>query len=61
MIVLYLVVAFILGFVAGGWMRDSKFRETWNEGHAAGIRDERAERLADALWHADNDSYGGSE
>jgi hypothetical protein len=53
--------AAILGFLRICDGHDVELEREYERGHARGIKDERAERLALALWEADNDSYGGSE
>jgi hypothetical protein len=55
--ILITFAAFILGVLIMGVVASGSSDDAYRRGRL----DERAHALADALWHADHDSYGGSE
>lgn len=56
-----LTVGATLGLLVGGLLAAGKADDAFRAGCARGRRDLKAEMVADALWHAENDRFGGTE
>lgn len=53
-LVLGLGIGFFAAMLIFAAVVGAKDDDVWLAGHAAGVRDERADRLARALWEADH-------